>query len=174
MLLLSLVLLLSTSTFVRAACPPELENMPNAVFSQSMGCVYADADMEDRYDTYERALFRCKEIMGGRAILAEIGSASDQKTVLEAMLAAEATFDPENLNFSYWWSGLRDDDDDGEWIWVENGPAIYTNWNARAVPNHSSFNCMQLLSATNHGGEWMTFLCGDNYINTHPLCQLPI
>ena len=53
------------------------------------------------------------------------------------------------------------------------GPVDYTNWNPRAVPNHASFNCMQLLSATGSQGQWMTFLCGDDYINTHPLCQLP-
>jgi len=136
-----------------------------------MGCVYADADQEDRYDNYDKALGRCKEIMGGGAILAEILSEDDQATVIEAMIAAEATF--EDAEFSYWWSGLRDDDDDGEWLWVENGPEIYTNWNKNAVPSHTSFNCMQLLSGSKHGGEWMTFLCGDNYINTHPLCQLP-
>ena len=61
-----------------------------------------------------------REIMGGRAILAEILSDSDQATVVEAMKAAEATFDNDNLSLSYWWSGLRDDDDDGEWLWVES------------------------------------------------------
>ena len=56
--------------------------------------------------------------MGGGAILAEILSEEDQATVIEAMIAAETTF--EDAEFSYWWSGLRDDDDDGEWLWVES------------------------------------------------------
>ena len=56
--------------------------------------------------------------MGGGAILAEILSEEDQATVIEAMIAAETTF--EDAEFSYWWSGLRDDNDDGEWLWVES------------------------------------------------------
>ena len=55
--------------------------------------------------------------MGGGAILAEILSEEDQATVVEVMIAAETEF--AEAEFSYWWSGLRDDNDDGEWLWVE-------------------------------------------------------
>ena len=53
------------------------------------------------------------------------------------------------------------------------GEAEYANWNDQAVPEHKSFNCMQLLSGTVYEGEWMTILCGeDNYTSALSLCQL--
>eukprot|EP00092_Neocalanus_flemingeri_P019349 GFUD01020958.1.p1 GENE.GFUD01020958.1~~GFUD01020958.1.p1 ORF type:complete len:185 (+),score=55.92 GFUD01020958.1:78-557(+) len=156
----------------KAQCPAELDGMANVIFTPSMGCVWADPDDADRYSSYEEALGRCKEILGGGARLAEILSAEDQAAVVEVMAAAESMFVNANVELSYWWSGLKDADDDAVWDWAESGPAEYTNWSERAVPEHADFNCMQLLSGTTYGGEWMTFLCGDDYINTHPLCQL--
>merc|ERR1739838_625782 len=150
-------------------CPLELADDPFATYSDSMGCVYAEPF--DRYDNYDDALFHCREILGEKGRVAEILSAEDQATVLEIMKLAQA--ENEYPELSYWWSGFRDDNDDGQWEWVETGTASYTNWNHFAAPDHSSYNCMQLLSATGSEGEWMTFLCGDDYINTHPLCQLP-
>ena len=57
-----------------------------------------------------------REIFGDEAQLAEILSPDDQKTVLPIMLAAEATV-TENPEISYWFTGLRDDNDDGVWDW---------------------------------------------------------
>jgi len=150
-------------------CPEGLLDEPFSAYSPSMGCVYAEPF--DRYDTYDAALFHCREIFGNKSRLAEIHSEEDQKLVVGIMKLAEVEIS-EAAELSYWWSGLRDENDDGVWEWVETGAITYDNWNQYAVPNHKSYNCMQLLSATASEGEWMTFLCGDDYINTHPLCQL--
>jgi len=150
-------------------CPEGLLDEPFSAYSPSMGCVYAEPF--DRYDTYDAALFHCREIFGDKARLAEIHSEADQALVVGIMKLAEAEL-TEAPELSYWWSGLRDENDDGVWEWVETGPITWDNWNQYAVPDHESYNCMQLLSATGSEGEWMTFLCGDDYINTHPLCQL--
>merc|ERR1712123_280836 len=133
----------------------DMEGEPFYGYSDSMGCVYAEPS--NRYDTYDQALMHCKEIFGDKARLVEIHSQEDQDLVVSVMLEAEATI-TEDPEISYWFSGLRDDDDDSVWEWVNSGVATY-------------FNCMQLLSATGSQGDWMTFLCNDDYINTHPLCQ---
>merc|ERR1719427_636307 len=143
---LLLVLLVHLGTSHAAKCPAGLPN-DTFVESPTMGCVFAESDETQRYDTYDKALGRCKEMLGDNAI----------------------------TDLAYWWSGLRDDDDDGVWAWESSGtiPANgYTHWHPAAVPEHSSFNCMQFLSATDYDAQWMTFLCIDDYINTHPLCQL--
>ena len=57
--------------------------------------------------------------MGEKARVAEILSAEDQATVLEIMKLAEAEI-TENPELSYWWSGFRDENDDGQWEWVES------------------------------------------------------
>ena len=43
----------------------------------------------------------------------EILSAEDQMLAVEVMKAAESMFSLSPPELSYWWSGLRDDDDDG-------------------------------------------------------------
>ena len=121
----------------------------------------------------------------------EIQSAEDQELAVQVMREAEATFSLGEPELSYWWSGLRDDDDDGDWVWSgSNTPLTYSNWHPAAVPEVKLFNCMQFLSATCYGnsnikyiielqlpsyadGRWMTFQCSDAFINTHPICQLP-
>lgn len=80
------------------------------------------------------------------------------------MLAAEAATETWDLLQKF--LDFKDEDDDGV-EWVNSGPATYTNWNPRAVPNHASFNCMQLLCQGSQDPGW--HLCGDDYINTHPL-----
>merc|ERR1711872_930479 len=126
--------------------------------------------------TLTLSLLLAYTVFGEGAQLAEILSADDQNTVNEVMLEAEATI-TEDPELTYWFTGLTDMNDDHVWDWEHSGPIQaggYTNWNSRAVPNVPSFNCMQLLAASGEGkGTWMTFLCGDDYINTHPLCQLP-
>jgi hypothetical protein len=78
--------------------------------------------------------------------------------------------DPE---LSYWWTGLRDEDDDKQWVWETSGdPMTYSDWHPSAAPDHNGFNCMQLLSGTFYEGQWMTFECYDDFIDTHALCQL--
>merc|ERR1712215_78553 len=139
---LLLVLLVRLDPNHAAKCP---EGLPPNTFTEtdSMGCVFAESDETQRYDTYDKALARCKEVLGSSAILAEVLS--------------------------------EEDNDDGVWTWKSNGdiPAGgYTHWHPAAVPEHSSFNCMQFLSGTNYEAQWMTFLCIDDYNNTHPLCQL--
>ena len=60
-----------------------------------------------------------REILGEKARVAEILSAEDQATVLEIMTLAEAEI-TENPELSYWWSGFRDENDDGQWEWVKS------------------------------------------------------
>ena len=51
------------------------------------------------------------------------------------MMAAESIFSLSTPELSYWWSGLRDDDDDGLWVWAPtNTPTNYTDWHPAAVP----------------------------------------
>merc|ERR1712110_320312 len=93
------------------------------------------------------------------------------------MRVTEATFSIET-DLAYWWSGLKDEDDDGQWVWAgSNTPAVYTNWAAGAAPDAKGINCMQFVSGTDMEemgmrGVWSTFDCSNNYINTHALCQL--
>ena len=47
-------------------------------------------------------------------------SPKDQETVVTVMKAAESLFVNANAELSYWWSGLRDENDDGVWEWVES------------------------------------------------------
>ena len=49
--------------------------------------------------------------------LIEIKSEEDQELALQLMKAAEATFTIEKEQ-AYWWSGLKDMDDDGNWVWT--------------------------------------------------------
>ena len=77
--------------------------------------------------------------------------------------------------FNYWWSGLKDVEDNCNWTWQASGlRANYTNWHEMATPCiYSGVNCMQMLSGTAYQGQWMTFQCSNNFITSHPLCQLP-
>lgn len=115
--------------------------------------------------------------MGDNAILAEALNEDQQNILVSLMKEAEQYFmDPV---LSYWVSGLiREDNDDPTWTWAYSGqkvPPSWSNWNEMAVPNITGHdqNCMQYLSGTAFGGEWMTFQCSNNYIQVHPLCQLP-
>merc|ERR1711892_1385794 len=109
-------------------CDGSTEGEPFYGYSESMGCVYAEPS--NRYDTYDQALMHCKEIFGDEARLVEIHSQEDQDLVVSVMLEAEATI-TEDPEISYWFSGLRDDDDDSVWEWVNSGAATY----------HTDFNC---------------------------------
>ena len=66
------------------------------------------------------------------------------------MRGAEAMFSLD----SYWWSGLRDDDDDGDWVWSGSNTSLtYSDWHSSAVPDVKEFNCMQFLSGTAYEGR---------------------
>ena len=52
-------------------------------------------------------------MFGPSGRLVEILSAEDQMLAVEVMKAAESMFSLSPPELSYWWSGLRDDDDDG-------------------------------------------------------------
>ena len=47
----------------------------------------------------------------------EILSEADQQLALEVIIAAEASFTLGDPQYSYWWTGLRDPEDDGSWTW---------------------------------------------------------
>ena len=63
--------------------------------------------------------FIYRDIFGEKARLAEILSEDDQATVLGVMLEAEKVV-TENPELTYWFSGLRDEDDDGVWEWANS------------------------------------------------------
>ena len=175
---------------VQGQCPDDLADLPNAAFSASAGCIWADSDESHRFENYEEATARCKEVFGPEGRLIEIQNAEDQELAVQVMREAEATFSLGEPELSYWWSGLRDDDDDGDWVWSgSNTPLTYSNWHPAAVPDVNLFNCMQFLSGTVYEGrggagenvlvtnetnlgQWMTFNCYDDLIHTLALCQL--
>ena len=93
-------------------------------------------------------------MFGPEGRLIEIQSAEDQELAVQVMRAAEEMFTLEDPELSYWWSGLRDDDDDGVWIWSGSGlAATYTDWHPSAVPELDDYNCMQFLSGTVYEGK---------------------
>ena len=47
----------------------------------------------------------------------EILSQEDQDLVVTVIQGAEASFEIGDPEYAYWWTGLRDLDDDGEWTW---------------------------------------------------------
>ena len=62
--------------------------------------------------------------MGDEGRLIEILSAEDQELAVELMKATEATFSIET-DLAYWWSGLKDEDDDGQWVWAGSKDRIF-------------------------------------------------
>merc|ERR1712029_133670 len=81
-------------TTARADCPgSDAFNIE----SDTLGCVYADP--WNRYDNFAEALQHCRENFGSSAELVEL------------LAAAEAVNEQPEL--SKWYTGLRDDDDDG-------------------------------------------------------------
>jgi len=169
-MIFSVVLMIDTAS---SACPDYAQGLLNTAWSESTGCIWADADESNNYDNFDQALERCKELFGPEGRLIEIVSDEDQALAVQVMRAAEASFTLNDPEYSYWISGLRDLDDDGTWTWTGSGrEAQYTNWHPAAVPDLRGKNCMQLLSGTALDGLWMTYECINNYINTHALCQL--
>ena len=139
---------------VRAQCPADLADIPNAAFSPSTGCIWADSDESHRFDNFDEANARCKEVFGPEGRLIEIQSAEDQELAVLVMRAAESMFTVGDPELSYWWSGLRDDDDDGLWVWTGSNTSLtYSDWHPYAVPEAPLFNCMQFLSGTAYEGE---------------------
>ena len=49
---------------VLCQCPDELADLPNAAFSASAGCLWADSDETHRFDNYEEAAGRCRCVVG--------------------------------------------------------------------------------------------------------------
>lgn len=113
-----------------------------------------------------------KKVLGPNGRLAEILSAEDQKLTTSVIKRAESMFEFQDPKLSYWWSGLKDEDDDGVWSWENSGIATYTNWHPSAKPQINGYNCMQFLSGTHFDAKWMNFQCTDTYISTRPICQL--
>ena len=91
----------------------------------------------------------------------------------------------------YWWTGLRDPDDDHIWIWAGSknhfktyifsqsyyyswGERIanFTLWHPVAKPDEKDYNCMKLLPGTNYNGLWLTSQCNQNFSFSRPVCQL--
>jgi len=137
---------------------------------ETLGCVVADNDQSNQYDTYDKALQRCQDIFGDAGRVVEVLNENEQAWLVDLMIRAEAIQDDPAL--AWWWSALFDGDDNWEWEWVNSGVARYTNWHPVATPNHTNYDCMQFTSGTANAGRWMTMTCGSTYIATRPICQL--
>ena len=99
--------------------------------------------------------------------------------------------------YVWWWIGLNDIEEEGNFVWLVNGPANYTWWDvdygepyegtlimnvifitstmSRCVyldPDHVK-NCVQMQSAEFYSLMWWTFYC-DDIQNVYAVCQLPL
>jgi len=152
-------------------CP---DNLINTNYTEAMGCIHADTTYGEYFDTYDKALNFCKDLLGNNTVLVQIKNEEDQNTVVNLLKEAEPFLYWVEPDLVYWWSGLKDEDDDGVWNWPDGEIANYTLWHPQAVPGEdNNHDCMQLLSTLVYGGQWMTFECSNNYIDVHPVCQLP-
>ena len=43
-----------------AACPDYAQGLLNTAWSETTGCIWADADESNNYDNFDQALARCK------------------------------------------------------------------------------------------------------------------
>ena len=59
-MIFSVFLSVSVLSAVLGQCPEDLQDLPNAAFSPSAGCLWADSDEEHRFDNYEEAAQRCR------------------------------------------------------------------------------------------------------------------
>merc|ERR1712179_161200 len=168
--MLTFLLLLTVSiTYSHGACP-NITHIGTSAWSAGTGCLFADTNEVHRYDTYDKAVGLCREVFGPTGRLAEILSKEEQDLATTVMRAGEEMLSDPKL--SYWWSGLKDSNDDRTWEWENSGTAVYTNWHKDALPEVHAYDCMQFLSGTYYQGQWMNFQCYDNFISTRPLCQL--
>ena len=58
-----------------------------------------------------------RDVFGQEGRLVEITSAEIQELAVAVIKAAEETFTIGDPELSYWWTGLRDEDDDKQWVW---------------------------------------------------------
>ena len=64
MALVSALLLLSSPPLLLASCPPSLGGLAGAFGeSPALGCVFADAEEGEQFDSYDKALARCRWTM---------------------------------------------------------------------------------------------------------------
>merc|ERR1712002_517342 len=149
------------------SCPESITGLDGAYIEDpSVGCLFADGEEGQQFDQIDKALNRCRELMGANARLVEVLSAEDQGLAQAVMAEAEGNFEWEDPKFSYWWSGLQDVNDDGIWIWPNGGPAVYTNWYDGARPNVTGYNCMQFMSASFFSATWTNLACTNNFISS--------
>ena len=66
-------------------------------------------------DLLEKKLLR--NVFGQEGRLVEITSAEIQELAVAVIKAAEETFTIGDPELSYWWTGLKDEDDDKQWVW---------------------------------------------------------
>merc|ERR1711976_318036 len=152
-------------------CPANVTDLPYTTYHDELGCVFADP--YERFDNFDRAQMHCKNRLGDNAVLVEVLTEEHQNVVINVTKEAEKVMeDPELV---WWWSSLRDVNDDGIWHWFYSNSTIdnYNNWNQVAVPNATNLDCMQFLSGTFFGAQCMTFECSNDFINTNPVCMLP-
>ena len=66
-------------------------------------------------------------MFGPEGRLIEITSAEIQELAVAVIKAAEETFTIGDPELSYWWTGLRDEDDDKQWVWETSKMKSYDN-----------------------------------------------
>ena len=58
-----------------------------------------------------------RNVFGQEGRLVEITSAEIQELAVAVIKAAEGTFTIGDPELSYWGTGLKDEDDDKQWVW---------------------------------------------------------
>ena len=65
-MIVSFLLSVFSLSAVLCQCPEDLVDLPNAAFSPSAGCLWADSDEDHRFDNFEAASQRCRLVEVGQ------------------------------------------------------------------------------------------------------------
>lgn len=86
----------------------------------------------------------------------------------------------ENMNnmdgYAWWWIGLNDLEEEGQYLWPVGGPANFTWWDEEyeePYDPYGDYDCVEMLSAEFYALKWMSIFCDDTTA-TMPVCQLPM
>jgi len=136
-----------------------------------LGCLYADInDLGDDEPSGEKDCLGFGE--SGR--LVEIYN-QEQLEFLQSMLAQIEEENQMDGNV-WWWIGLNDRAEEGNFVWPSGATPGFTNWDVEYGEPYPDiedyeYDCVEMQSAQFFSLLWMTMNCDDN-LNTVPVCQL--
>jgi len=139
--------------------------------SVGLGCLLADVFDIGAEEPVADQICRA---FGESARLVEIEN-EEQMSFLQSMLSQLEEELGITDGFIWYWIGLNDMVNEGEWVWPVHGLANYTYWDVEydepyPDPDHER-NCAMMQSAR-FNLLWQTYWCDDGY-DLVPLCQLP-